>query len=113
MFDTNGNIGSSNFNMIISTPAYDQTPPAIVTNTLTQKTATTAKLHLVTSEQLNKLRIRYRVIGTTQWIEQALTPSTTSFDVNLSGLLSGQSYEYQYVLDDSSGNQLLTEWTGL
>ena len=109
MIDTCGNYRMASW-LSVGTNFYDETPPAITSNTLTQRTATTAKLHLVTSELLNKLRIRYRIIGTTQWTEQTLAPSTTSFDVNISGLLSGQAYEYQYILDDNSGNQYLTEW---
>ncbi len=91
----------------------DETPPAVVTSTVTAKTATTATIHVVTSELLKKLRVRYRVIGTTQWIEQTLIPTTLAFDINLINLLAGQAYEYQYTLDDKSDNQSLTEWVGV
>ena len=105
MFDTSGNIGSADYSFVNFTmPAYDQTPPILTTNTLTAKTDTTAKLHLTTNEQLKKLKVHYRIIGSTAWTEQLLSPTTTSFDVNLSNLISGQSYEYQYTLEDSSGN---------
>ena len=110
MFDTSGNIGGSTFNINVTTPVYDETPPSIITNTLTQRTDTTATFNLTTSELLKRLRIRYRIIGSDIWTEQELVPTALSFNVSLSGLLAGQQYEYQYVLDDSSNNQYLTEW---
>ena len=113
MFDNSGNIGSSTFNINVITSVYDNMPPILTTNTLTDRTDTTAKLHLVTSELLRKCKIRYRIIGDTQWMEQVLNPSSMVFDVNLSNLLSGQAYEYQYTLEDNSGNQSITEWVGI
>ena len=87
-----------------------ETPPQITSNTLTAKTATAATLHIVTTGLLKKLRTRYRIVGTTTWTEQVLIPTTLAFDVNLAGLISGQLYEYQYVLEDNSGNQSVMEW---
>ena len=112
MWDTNGN-GSFAGYFNISTPALDETPPAITQNTVTVRTATTATLHLVTNEILKKLKVRYRVVGTAEWLEQTILPTTTAVDINLTGLLTGQSYEYQYTLEDQSANQTLTEWRGL
>jgi len=113
MFDTSGNIGGSTMNIIVSTPLYDETPPALSENALTDRTDTTATLHLVTNELLKRLRIRYRLIGAYEWLEQELIPTALEFDVNLAGLVSGQGYEYQYILEDSSGNQTITEWAGV
>ena len=93
-----------------STPAFDETPPTLHQSTLTAKTATTATLHLVTGEVLKKLKTRYRIVGTTQWTEQVVIPTALAFDVSLSNLISGQLYEYQYVLEDGAGNQSITEW---
>ena len=62
------------------------------------------------NEILKKLKIRYRIVGTTEWLEQTILPTGTAFDVTLTGLLAGQSYEYQYTLEDQSANQTLTEW---
>jgi len=111
MLDTSGNgtLGGYKF-ITFTTPNIDETPPAIIENTLIQKTDTTAKLHLTTSELLNKIRIRYRVVSAADWTEQTLMPVALAFDVNLAGLLSGQAYEYQYILDDKSDNQSITEW---
>ena len=114
MIDTSGNTsGSGNLTFLTSTPAFDETPPALPQSTLLEKTSTTLKLHLVAGEVLKKLKTRYRVVGTTTWTEQVIIPTALAFDINLSGLLSGQLYEYQYVLEDGSGNQALTEWVGV
>mgnify|MGYP003395083308 CR=1 FL=1 len=114
MVDTSGN-GSTSWTgtIIISTPVLDEIPPVIVSSTVTAKTDTAATIHVVTSEQLKKLRVRYRVVGTTAWTEQTLIPTTLAFDINLTSLLTGQAYEYQYTLDDNSGNQDLTGWVGV
>ena len=113
MIDMSGNGSGQPFNINVMTPALDETPPSITQNTLVERTATTAKFHVVTSEILKKLKIRYRIVGTDEWLEQTILPTGTAFDVTLTGLLTGQSYEYQYTLEDQSANQTLTEWAGL
>jgi hypothetical protein len=50
------------------------------------------------------------MVGATAWDELVATPTTLDFDVDISGLSAGQEYEYQYILDDNSNNQLITEW---
>ena len=109
MWDTTGH-GSFGGYFDTSTPALDETPPVITQNTVVERTLTTAKLHIVTNELLKKLKIRYRIVGTDEWLEQTVVPTGTAFDVTLTGLLAGQSYEYQYTLEDQSANQTLTEW---
>ena len=99
--------------MITSTPVLDQTPPQMISNTLTVKTAATATFHVVTTELLKKLRVRYRIVGATTWTETSLIPTALAFDVSLSDLLLGQLYEYQYVLTDKSNNQFVTEWVAV
>ena len=113
MIDMSGNGSGQPFNINVMTPALDETAPVLIQNTVIEKTATTAKLHVVTNEILRKLKVRYRIVGTEEWLEQVTVPSGTSFDVNLTGLVAGQSYEYQYTLEDQSANQTLTEWAGL
>jgi hypothetical protein len=113
MIDMSGNANGSTMTLNVSTPALDETPPVLVQNIVIERTETTAKLHVVTNELLKKLKIRYRIVGSAEWLEQTILPSAMAFDVNLTGLLSVQSYEYQYTLEDKSGNQTLTEWEGL
>ena len=96
-----------------STPVLDETPPQVTSNTLTAQTATSATFHVVTTELLKKIRIRYRIVGTTTWTEIVIIPTALAFDVSLTNLLAGQLYEYQYVLDDKSDNQSITEWVGV
>jgi hypothetical protein len=110
MFDTSGNISASNMNIILSTPALDETPPVVTENTLTERTDTTATFHLVSGEPIKKLRVRYRLVGDTLRTEQVLIPVGLAFDVNLAGLTPGQIYEYQYAIEDNAGNLTLTEW---
>jgi len=111
MLDTSSNYTKLTDNTdTYSTPIFDYTPPAITENTVTNKTNTTFTTHITTNELLKKLIIRYRIISSDQWMEEVFIPSMPSFDLTISDLLSGQSYEYQYVLEDNSGNQLMTEW---
>ena len=112
MLDTSGN-NIQYYDSVLATPSLDEMPPSIISNVVTARTATTAKLHVVTNELLKKLKVRYRIVGTTEWLEQTVLPTSTAFDISLTGLLSGQSYEYQYTLEDKSANQTLTEWVVL
>jgi len=109
MLDTSGNYSLSG-GIITATSVYDETPPVITESTLVERTDTTVRLHLITNELLKKIRARYRVVGTTEWLEQELIPTALAFDINFAGLIAGQLYEYQYVLEDNSGNQTITEW---
>lgn len=59
------------------------------------------------------MKVRCRIAGTTNWTEQLISPTAIAFDVNLTGLLAGQAYEYQYLMEDNAGNQTLTEWAAL
>ena len=49
-------------------------------------------------------------MGSDLWDEIVLIPETLDFDITLTGLLAGREYEYQYILEDNSGNQFITEW---
>jgi hypothetical protein len=111
LFDMSGNInGYTAEGNTGTTSLYDETPPSIASNALVERTDTTARFHLTTNELLKKLRVRYRMVGATAWDELVATPTTLDFDVDISGLSAGQEYEYQYILDDNSNNQLITEW---
>jgi len=111
MIDTSGNAnGSGTMSFIKSTPPLDETPPVIVDALIVERVDTTVTMHLEVSEQLSRLRVRYRVVGSTEWIEEEKIPLSLVFDISLAGLLAGASYEYQYLIEDSSGNQTLTEW---
>jgi hypothetical protein len=107
---------SSNYRTIgygdytISTPVLDEQIPLVTADTVMERTDTTAKLHLVFSEPIKNLRVRYRLTSDTFWEEQVLIPVGLAYDVDLAGLIPGQSYEYQYILMDNGGNQTVTEW---
>ena len=114
MMDQSGKYSSPNINFIHSTEsAEDEIPPQVVERTVTERTDTTATLHLLTNELLRKLKVHYRIVGTDEWMEQSVLETNNTFDSTLTGLQSGASYEYRYVLEDLSGNQLITDWEGL
>ena len=53
------------------------------------------------------------VVGSEEWMEQVVLATDSTFDVNLTGLQSGAQYEYRSVLEDLSGNVLITDWESL
>ena len=95
------------------TPVFDNTTPVITERTVTNRTDTSLTSRITSSELLKRLIIRYRIIGTNQWIEQVIISSMMTFDIMLSDLAADQSYECQYLLEDNSGNQLLTKWEAM
>ena len=92
------------------TPELDETPPEVVESSVIEKTDTTVKLHLETNEPLRKLTVRYRLVGSIEWLEEEIIPVALAFDIELAELTTGAFYEYQYVLEDETGNQTITEW---
>lgn len=113
MMDLNGNYNVGNA-VNAPTSSYDEIPPSITKVSITERTATSVNLRFETDEDwIDKIRVRYRIVGTTEWSEQTETPFFTPFSVNLTGLVAGQSYEYQSILEDGHGNQLVTAWEGL
>jgi hypothetical protein len=98
---------------MIMTHTTDETPPEIVEEIVTERTDTSITINMTVSEQIRKVRMRYRIFGATDWIEEDVTPLAywfLNFDITLSGLSEGDTYEYQYIIDDREGNQHITDW---
>ncbi|MBI4398353.1 MAG: RHS repeat-associated core domain-containing protein, partial [Candidatus Omnitrophica bacterium] len=93
--------------------AEDETPPQVTERTILERTSTTATVKLISSELLRKLKLQYRVAGTEEWWEEAVLETASTFQIPLTTLGAGTSYEYRYILEDLSGNQLVTAWEGL
>ena len=72
------------------------------------------KLHFETNEALRNLTVRYRIIGTLEWLElevdEEIIRLALAFNIDLAELTANEFYEYQYVLEDEDGNQTITEW---
>jgi hypothetical protein len=109
--DMNGNPNISTSPDTVSTgSAEDEIPPVVTEQTVVERTETTATLHVVTNELLRKMKVQYRIAGTDEWMEQVILETNTIYQPLLEGLLTGASYEYRYILEDLSGNQLITDW---
>ena len=114
LVDMNGNYSAPSITLITSTQgSEDEAVPQVVQRVVLEKTATTARLKVVTNELLRKMKVQYRIVGTDEWIEQSTISTKDNFETLLTGLQMGSVYEYRYVLEDLSGNQLITDWTNL
>ena len=65
------------------------------------------------SEVIKRLRVRYRIAGTDEWTEKVIEVSSDAYQFTIDGLSAGTDYEYQYALEDLSGNTLMTDWDNL
>ena len=64
----------------------------------------------MSNELLRKLKVQFRVVGTDEWMEQSILRIRPRFDVTLRDLQPNTPYEYRCILEDLSGNQLITDW---
>ncbi|MDD5226446.1 MAG: hypothetical protein PHV97_04580 [Candidatus Omnitrophica bacterium] len=78
--------------------------------TVVERTETTVALHVVTNELLRRMKVQYRIVGTDEWLEQAALETDSTYDSVLQDLHPGIAYEYRYILEDLSGNTLITDW---